>query len=105
MPKAEKLSLYPQEMPRQCGISERTPLGMQSDLPENIAEQDRGSMLSLENISSMKEAVSMVEMQLLQESMAISRSTEEMAAILKMDRSTVTRKLQKYGIKTDFKKQ
>ena len=76
-----------------------------SDLPDNIAEHSRGNMLSLENVSSMKEAVNMVEIQLLEESMAISRSTEEMAAILKMDRSTVTRKLQKHGIKPDFKKQ
>ena len=31
-----------------------------SDLPENISEQDRGSMLSLENVSSMKEAVGII---------------------------------------------
>lgn len=74
-----------------------------TDLPENIAESDSANILSLENVTSMKEAVATLEIKLLKEAMDVTKSTEEMAMILKMDRSTVTRKLQKYGIKTNFK--
>lgn len=77
---------------------------MHSDLPESIAEQEKDDILSLENITSMKDAVAMLETKLLKDAMAATRSTDEMAKLLKMDRSTVTRKLQKYNIKTDFKR-
>lgn len=73
------------------------------DLPDNIVESDKGNMMSFENVTSMKDAVATLEIKLLKEAMAATKSTEEMAIILKMDRSTVTRKLQKYGIKPDFK--
>lgn len=74
-----------------------------SDLPENIAEKDSGETFSLDNVTSMKDAVATLEVRLLKEAMAATKSTEEMAMLLKMDRSTVTRKLQKYGIKPDFR--
>ncbi len=76
----------------------------EEDLPKNIQDSTKDSFVSPENITSMKEAVSALETKLLKDAMAVTRSTEEMAVMLKMDRSTVTRKLQKYGIKTDFKK-
>ena len=43
-----------------------------------------------------------MEKDLLAEAMKKSKSTEEMADLLKIDRSTVSRKLQKYKIEVHF---
>lgn len=72
------------------------------DLPENIIRRTSISMVKIDNISSMKEAMESVEKNLLIESMKKTKSTEEMAKMLKIDRSTVIRKLLKYKIKTNF---
>ncbi|MBR0600491.1 sigma 54-interacting transcriptional regulator [Sinanaerobacter chloroacetimidivorans] len=73
------------------------------DLPETILDYNRNlPMLKIDSFSSMKEAMDVVEKNLLIESMKNSKSTEEMAKILKLDRSTVIRKLQKHKIKAHF---
>lgn len=73
------------------------------DLPDNIQKSnDVISNVKIDNFSSMKEAMEQMERKLLIESMRNSQSTEEMAKILKIDRSTVIRKLQKYKIKARF---
>ncbi|MFZ5969122.1 MAG: sigma 54-interacting transcriptional regulator [Bacillota bacterium] len=75
------------------------------NLPENIVEYRHNNdleVISVDNISSLKEAVDLVEKKLLIEVMHKSKSTEEMAKTLKVDRSTVIRKLQKHRIKTHF---
>lgn len=73
------------------------------DLPENILKYNNSlSMVKIGMISSMKEAMESVEKNLLIESMKQSKSTEEMAKILKIDRSTVIRKLLKHKIKAHF---
>ena len=75
------------------------------NLPENILQYGSSSqlkILSLENVTSLKEAVNLVEKRLLLETMEQCASTEEMAKLLKIDRSTVIRKLQKYKMKTHF---
>lgn len=77
---------------------------MERDLPEDVRGPNQNTGISLENITSLKDAVKTLEIKLLKQAMEKSRNTEEMASILKMDRSTISRKLQKYNIKTDFKK-
>jgi transcriptional regulator with PAS, ATPase and Fis domain len=73
------------------------------DLPESILDYNNNlPMINIDNISSMKEAIDLVEKNLLIEAMRNSKSTEEMAQILKLDRSTVIRKLQKHKIKAHF---
>ena len=74
-------------------------------LPENILEYSNNfnlEILSVDSTVSLKQAVDLVEKKLLLESMKKSTSTEEMAKKLKIDRSTVIRKLQKHRIKTAF---
>lgn len=77
---------------------------LERDLPEDVRGPNQNTGISLENITSLKDAVKTLEIKLLKQAMEKSRNTEEMASILKMDRSTISRKLQKYNIKTDFKK-
>lgn len=60
------------------------------------------SILSLENVESLKGTMEEVEKTILEEAMERSKSTEEMGKLLKLDRSTITRKLQKHGIKPRF---
>ncbi|MDO4545542.1 MAG: sigma 54-interacting transcriptional regulator [Bacillota bacterium] len=76
---------------------------LERHLPESILSYNSGAAITLENAGSMKDAVNTLEKKLLTEAMGRCRSTEEMAVMLKVDRSTITRKLQKYGIKTSFK--
>lgn len=74
------------------------------DLPGDLLKNcgnPHYEFLSADTISY-KEAVNLVERKLLIESMKKSKSTEEMAQLLKLDRSTVIRKLQKHKIKTHF---
>lgn len=76
------------------------------DVPLNIIEYSKSSgmdLLAIDRVASLKEAVELVEKNMLLESMKRSKSTEEMAEALKVDRSTVIRKLQKYHIKTNFR--
>ncbi|AOY77866.1 sigma 54-interacting transcriptional regulator [Clostridium formicaceticum] len=72
------------------------------DLSEIIVDNKSQEVLSVNSILPLKEAVSLVEKKLLIETMQKSKSTEEMAQLLKIDRSTIIRKLQKYNIKTHF---
>lgn len=73
------------------------------DLPEQILDYNNGlPMVSIDRFTSMKDALDSVEKNLLVEAMRYSKSTEEMAKILQLDRSTITRKLQKHKIKTHF---
>lgn len=74
------------------------------DLPENLKKNFANhnyEYLPTDNISY-KEAINLLERKLLMETMKKTKSTEEMAQLLKLDRSTVIRKLQKHKIKTDF---
>lgn len=73
------------------------------DLPENILEYNNSlPIVKIDSFSSMKEAMDLVEKNLLIEVMRSSKSTEEMGRALKLDRSTVIRKLQKHKIKSHF---
>ncbi|WP_326975506.1 sigma 54-interacting transcriptional regulator [Caproicibacter sp. BJN0012] len=75
------------------------------NLPEKLLKCRHNSnlgMLSIDHVSSLKEAVDLVEKDLLAEAMKKSKSMEEMADLLKIDRSTVSRKLQKYKIEVHF---
>lgn len=74
------------------------------DLPENLLknfDNHNYEYLSTDNVSY-KDAINLVERKLLMETMKKTKSTEEMAQLLKLDRSTVIRKLQKHKIKTAF---
>lgn len=74
------------------------------DLPENLVksfEADDYEYLPADKLSY-KEAINLVEKKLLLETMRKTKSTEEMAQLLKLDRSTVIRKLQKHKMKTVF---
>lgn len=73
------------------------------NLPENMSPRhDNMANLKIDSISSLKDAMDSMERKLLIESMRNSQSTEEMAKMLKIDRSTVIRKLQKHKIKSNF---
>ena len=73
------------------------------DLPENIKKSDDViSNVKIDSFSSLKEAMELMERKLLIESMRNADSTEDMAKMLKIDRSTVIRKLQKHKIKARF---
>ena len=74
------------------------------DLPQSMVDDDQKGEISLKNITSLKDAVGALETSLLNEAMKVSKSTDEMAKALKVDRSTITRKLQKYGIRPSFDK-
>jgi transcriptional regulator with PAS, ATPase and Fis domain len=73
-------------------------------LPDNILEYKDTSKInvSLDKIPSLKDAVDMVEKNLLIEAMKKSNNTKEMAKLLGVDRSTVSRKLKKYEIESKF---
>lgn len=71
-------------------------------IPDTILATTSGSRITIDNLTSLKDAMNQVERSLLMESMQKAKSTEEMAAMLKLDRSTVIRKLQKHQIKTNF---
>ncbi|GAB1476195.1 hypothetical protein MASR2M70_10290 [Bacillota bacterium] len=76
---------------------------LNEDLPDSIQKSDDTiSGFKIESFSSMKEAMELMERKLLLESMRNAESTEDMAKILKIDRSTVIRKLQKHEIKARF---
>ncbi len=73
------------------------------DLPENIRKSSEAiPNVKLDSFSSMKEAMDTMERKLLIEAMRNAQSTEDMAKMLKVDRSTIIRKLQKHKIKTHF---
>lgn len=71
-------------------------------IPESIHNNKGSKKVSMKNVSSMKDAVRLVEIEILLEAMKKSNSTEEMAILLKLDRTTVSRKMQKYNIKPNF---
>lgn len=71
-------------------------------IPDNIKKNNASGRISLDSVNSMKEAVRLVEINLLLEAMDKAKSTEEMAKLLKLDRTTIIRKLQKYNIKARF---
>lgn len=72
------------------------------DLPDGIInEHNSYECLTADNLSY-KETINSVEKKLLVDAMKKTKSTEEMARLLKLDRSTVIRKLQKHKIKTGF---
>jgi len=77
----------------------------QNDVPESILKyqlpEDKAEHF-FSTDSSMKEIIDNVEKSLLIEAMRKSKSTDEMAKLLKVDRSTVIRKLQKHGLKSHF---
>lgn len=78
---------------------------VKEDLPENLVnnlDDKNYEYLSADSLSY-KEAVDLLERKLLLETMKKTRSTEEMAQLLKLDRSTVIRKLQKHKMRTAFK--
>lgn len=86
-------------------VTTNSDLIQKENLPEGILQYANSShlkILSLDKITSLKEAVALVEKRLLLETMEQSGSTEEMAKMLKIDRSTVIRKLQKHKMKTHF---
>ena len=76
------------------------------NLPEDILKKysiPNYEALTIDIVNtSYKEAVGQVEKKLLMETMKKSKSTEEMAQMLKIDRSTIIRKLQKHKMKTHF---
>lgn len=70
------------------------------DLPVKILEQNNSlPIVKIDSFESMNEVMEQVEKNLLMEVMKKSKSIEEMGKFLKLDRSTVSRKLQKYKIK------
>lgn len=71
-------------------------------VPDNIRKNNGDSKIELKNAASMKEAVRLVEIDLLLQAMEKSRSAEEMAKLLKLDRTTIIRKMQKYNIRMRF---
>ena len=75
------------------------------NLPNNIRSNGNivgANIVTLEDMSSLKEILDEVEKTVLEEAMIKSKNTEEMAILLKVDRSTISRKLQKHGIKIRF---
>jgi transcriptional regulator with PAS, ATPase and Fis domain len=70
-------------------------------LPENLKEANVPSKaVNVDSIMPLKDAVEMVERQLLQKVVEQCNSTYDIAEILGVNQSTVVRKIQKYGIKT-----
>ncbi|MDO4552430.1 MAG: sigma 54-interacting transcriptional regulator [Bacillota bacterium] len=73
-------------------------------LPDHIA---RGAgpqkAFTGEELPPLKQAVAQLERELLMAAMRKSGSIEEMARLLQMDRTTIGRKLSKYGIRTYFR--
>ena len=67
-----------------------------------LKSDDVISNVKIDSFSSLKEAMELMERKLLIESMRNADSTEDMAKMLKIDRSTVIRKLQKHKIKARF---
>ena len=74
----------------------------EEDLPENIFGAGKNDTISIDNTSSMKDAVKTLEIKLLIEAMNQSTSIEGMSKLLKMDRSTISRKLKKYKVNISF---
>lgn len=77
------------------------------DLPSNIVNHDNNMNNNLPTTSilgfnSMKEAIDSIEKELLIDAMRNSKNTTEMAEILKIDRSTVSRKLKRHNIEGKF---
>jgi len=74
------------------------------DLPKEVYDSSgkMGESMSFDQGISLKDAVEMVEKKMLREAMLDSKNTEDMAKKLGVDRSTVTRKLQKYDMKAKF---
>ena len=70
------------------------------DLPDHIKNFELGKELT--NIESLKSAIDQYEMKILANTMMKVNDTKEMSEILKVDRSTITRKLNKYNIKIQF---
>lgn len=84
-------------------VTTNTDIVSVDDLPETVLGNHNGfSGINLNDVSSMKEALDLVERNMLLETMEATASTEEMARLLKLDRSTITRKLQKHQIKPKF---
>lgn len=71
-------------------------------LPPGIQSEDLSEQISLENVESLNDAIRIAEVKLLSDAMNRSKSTAEMADILKLDRSTISRKLKKYNLKVSF---
>ncbi|MDR1796533.1 MAG: sigma 54-interacting transcriptional regulator [Clostridiales Family XIII bacterium] len=77
----------------------------QEDLPEGILKSTgkRGAeSLAAPAGGSLKAALDSVEKRLLVEAMRKTHSTEEMAKLLQVDRSTIIRKLKKHQLKSHF---
>lgn len=70
------------------------------DLPNIILKPKQ---LEIEFVSSLEESMDLAERKLLIETMKNSKSTEEMADMLKVNRTTIARKLKKHNIKTTFR--
>ncbi|WP_176461686.1 sigma-54 interaction domain-containing protein [Anaeromicrobium sediminis] len=76
---------------------------MPEDLPSTIGESVQNKRcFNMDNIKSYKDSMDKFERSLLMEIKKKSNSTIEMAEILKIDPSTVRRKLKKHHIKIDF---
>jgi len=65
--------------------------------------QDKVNLISSYSNCTLKTAIDDFEKNLIITTMEKTKSTLEMALLLGTDRSTIIRKLQKYGIKTNFK--
>ena len=78
---------------------------MIDELPEKVisesAEKGDAIMPGIKGMS-LKEAVNMAERNALINAMRESKNTDEMAKYLKVDRSTIVRKLQKHSLKAHF---
>lgn len=74
------------------------------DLPKNINMPKMPKISDINQTYSLKESLDILEKKLLQQAMKRANNMEEMAKILKVDRSTISRKLKKHSIKTDFQK-
>ncbi len=73
------------------------------DIPLSIRNNRQTiESIDINNLSSFKDAVDDFEKKLLLAAMDISDNTQEMAKILKIDRSTITRKLNKHQIRIKY---
>lgn len=74
------------------------------DLPNNVinSKVEERTSYSLDNISSLKDVMDNYEKSLLLSVIEKSNSTQEMGDILKLDKSTIRRKLKKHKIKNPF---
>ncbi|MGI5859859.1 MAG: sigma 54-interacting transcriptional regulator [Tepidanaerobacteraceae bacterium] len=78
-------------------ISEKDCITMK-DLPQNIIGKKTDQKITVEGIMPLKEAIELVESQLLQMAQNRCKTTYEMAELLDVNQSTIVRKLQKLGI-------